>query len=62
MKYSADAMHIHVNTMYMRVSKLKDEFKIDFNDAHMLYTLHNSIVFLHQYDSSCLKASYPCLK
>jgi len=62
MKYSADAMHIHVNTMYMRVSKLKDEFKIDFNDAHMLYTLHNSIVFLHQYDNSCLKESYPCLK
>lgn len=62
MKYSADAMGIHVNTMYMRVSKLKDEFKIDFDDAHMLYTLHNSIVFLFLCDNTCLKVAYPCLK
>lgn len=61
MKYSADAMHIHVNTMYMRVSRLKDEFKIDFDDEHMIYTLHNSIVFLAMRDQSCLKNRYPYL-
>lgn len=62
MKTSADAMNIHVNTMYMRVNKLKDEFKIDFEDEHTLYCLHNSIVFLHLSDLSALKDGFPYIK
>ena len=46
-KQTAAAMDLHVNTVYTRFSYLKDQFKIYFNDAHMLYTLHNSIVILH---------------
>lgn len=61
-KASAEALKIHVNTMYTRINKLKDMFKIDFQDEHMLYTLHNSIVLLTLWDNSTIKDGYPYLK
>jgi len=54
MKQSAAALDIHVNTMYLRVNWLRDEFHIDFNDAHMLYTLRTSIVLLNLCDPNSL--------
>ena len=41
---SAKALHIHRNTMIHRVDKLKNYFKIDFDDSRMVTKLHVSII------------------
>lgn len=61
-KQTALAMNIHVNTIYMRVNKLREIFKINFNDLHLMYTLHNSIILILMDDENCINESYPYLE
>ena len=48
-KDTADALHIHINTLHYRLKKIENETKLNPRDFHDMMTLYLSLLFLDDY-------------